>query len=137
MTAQQQNQIPTAPAACRALDRTGRFIARIDAHLPSLANDAARRGFLARQLERWQSRYARFIATQGASEFVASPRDPPHPADFLLTITALAARAAALGPKTRSARCPACGGGRRGGNHAALAGSDISEQVVGLSAAQT
>jgi len=42
-------------------------------------------------------RYARFIATQGTSEFSASTQDPPHAADFLLTITGLAARAGALG----------------------------------------
>jgi len=49
-------------------------------------------------------RGARFIATQGASEFSASTRDPPHAADFLLTIAALAARAAALGQTRRRAQ---------------------------------
>ena len=104
MTARQQNQIAAAPAACRRADRTRRFIARIDAHLPRLADDRARRAFLARQLEGWACRYARFIATQGASEFSASTRDPPHAADFLLTIAALAARAAALGQTRRRAQ---------------------------------
>ena len=101
MTARQQNQIAAAPAACCSADRTRRFIARVDAHLPRLADDRARRAFLARQLEGWESRYARFIATQGAS---ASTRDPPHAADFLLTIAALAARAAALGQTRRRAQ---------------------------------
>jgi len=104
MTARQQNQIAAAGPACRRADRTRRFIARIDAHLPRLADDRARRAFLARQLEGWECRYARFIATQGASEFSASTRDPPHAADFLLTITALAARAAALGQTRRRAQ---------------------------------
>jgi hypothetical protein len=104
MTAKQQTQIGTAPAACRSADRTSRFMARIDAHLPRLADDRERRAFLARQLEGWECRYARFIATQGASEFAASTRDPPHAADFLLTITALAARAAAFGPPRREAQ---------------------------------
>ena len=104
MTAKEQTQIGTAPAACRSADRTSRFIARIDAHLPRLADDRERRAFLARQLEGWECRYARFIATQGASEFAASTRDPPHAADFLLTITALAARAAAFGPPRRRAQ---------------------------------
>jgi hypothetical protein len=103
MTAKQQTQICTALAACRSADRTRRFIARIDAHLPRLTDDRARRAFLARQLEGWERRYARFLATQGASEFAASTRDPPHPADFLLTITALAARAAAFAPPRRRA----------------------------------
>src|SRR5438093_11489936 len=80
MTARQQNQIAAAGPACRRADRTRRFIARIDAHLPRRADDRARRAFLARQLEGWECRYARFIATQGAS---ASTRDPPHAADFL------------------------------------------------------
>ena len=101
MTARQQIQIAAAGPACRRADRTRRFIARIDAHLPRLADDRARRAFLARQLEGWECRYARFIATQGAS---ASTRDPPHAADFLLTIAALAARAAALGQTRRRAQ---------------------------------
>jgi hypothetical protein len=64
--------------------------------LPTLADDAARRRFLDGQLEGWEHRYARFVATQGASEFAASAGDPPQAADFLLTITALAARRSAL-----------------------------------------
>jgi hypothetical protein len=64
--------------------------------LPTLADDAARRRFLDGQLEGWEHRYARFVATQGASEFAASAGDPPQAADFLLTISALAARRSAL-----------------------------------------
>ena len=44
-----------------------------------------------------EQRYARFLATEGASEPPGDPADPPHAADFLLTITALAARRIALG----------------------------------------
>jgi len=101
MTALEQNQIGAASAACRGADRTRRFLERIDAHLGRLVGDRERRAFLKRQLEGWECRYARFIATQGASEFSASTRDPPHAADFLLTITALAVRSAALGKKAR------------------------------------
>ncbi len=72
-------------------------IARVDAHLPTLCDDAARRAFLDRQLEGWEHRYARFLATEGTSEFATDTHDPPHAADFLLTITALAARRIALG----------------------------------------
>ena len=68
----------------------------MDDHLPTLADDAARRAFLDRQLEGWEHRYARFLATEGASEFATDPADPPHAAEFLLTITALAARRMAL-----------------------------------------
>jgi hypothetical protein len=81
---------------CRTGDRSTRFIARVDAHLPTLADDAARRVFLERQLEGWERRYARFIATEGESEHATVPADPPQAADFLLTITALAARCDAL-----------------------------------------
>ena len=104
MTAIEQKQIAAGSGACRGTDRTRHFLARIDAHLRSLAGDRERRAFLERQLEGWECRYARFIATQGASEFSASSRDPPHAADFLLTITGLATRAAAFRPPRRRAQ---------------------------------
>ena len=85
------------PKTSHRADRAGRFIARVDAHLPTLCDDAARRAFLDRQLEGWEHRYARFLATEGASEPVADPVDPPQAADYLLAITALAARRGALG----------------------------------------
>jgi hypothetical protein len=77
-------------------DRTTRFLARLDDHLPSLADNAARRAFIDRQLAGWECRYAGFVASGGASEPVADPADPPQAADFLLTITGLAARRGAL-----------------------------------------
>jgi hypothetical protein len=83
-------------------DRAMRFLARLDSHLPTLADHAARRAFLDRQLEGWQHRYARFIATEGESEPVIIPADPPHAADFLLTITGLMARRSALDLQTRA-----------------------------------
>jgi aminoglycoside phosphotransferase (APT) family kinase protein len=88
---------PIPPETTHRADRAGRFIARVDAHLPTLCDDAARRAFLDRQLEGWEHRYARFLATEGASEPAADPADPPQAADFLLAITALAARRIALG----------------------------------------
>jgi len=78
-------------------DRASRFIARVDAHLPTLADDEERRAFLDRQLGGWEHRYACFIATDGASEFASNRTDPPQATDFLLTITTLAARRIALG----------------------------------------
>jgi len=77
-------------------DRTQRFLIRIDAHLPSLADSAARRAFLDRQVDGWEHRYARFIATDGTSEPTTDPSDPPQAADFLLTIMGLATRRDAL-----------------------------------------
>ena len=94
MALKQRNHLPAKPERCCSVDRTSRFIARVDAYLP---NDAARRAFLDDQIEGWEHRYARFVATQGVSEFVASAGNPPHAADFLLTISALAARRSALG----------------------------------------
>ena len=83
-------------------DRAMRFLARLDRHLPTLADQAARRAFLDRQLEGWQQRYARFIATDGESEPVIIPADPPQAADFLLTITGLMARRSALDQQMRA-----------------------------------
>ena len=56
------------PETTHRADRASRFIARVDAHLPTLSDDAARRAFLDRHLEGWEQRYARFLATEGASE---------------------------------------------------------------------
>jgi hypothetical protein len=66
----------------------------MDAHLPTLPDDAARRIFLDRQLDGWERRYARFVATEGCSEPAAVSAD--QAADFLLTIIGLAARRCAL-----------------------------------------
>lgn len=94
-----------APADAGPSDRTARFIARLDGYLLALADDATRCAFLDRQLEGWEHRYARFVATEGASEPIANPADPPQAADFLLTITALASRRDALGShRTRHGR---------------------------------
>ncbi len=83
-------------AGGEASSRALRFLRRVDAHLSGLPDDRGRRGFLDRQIEGWQRRYARFLATEGASEPAANCSDPPHAADFLLTIAALATRRGAL-----------------------------------------
>jgi hypothetical protein len=83
-------------------DRALRFLARLDRHLPTLADQAARRDFLDRQIEGWQRRYARFIATEGDSEPILIPTDPPQAADFLLTIAGLMARRCVLEEQTRA-----------------------------------
>ena len=118
MPSEQQGRFkPTAPAflhdvtghaACTSAgtsseqaERALRFLARLDRHLPTLADQAARRDFLDRQIEGWQRRYARFIATEGESEPVLAPADPPQAADFLLTIVGLMARRCALEEQTR------------------------------------
>src|SRR5262245_61518992 len=84
------------PREAHRSERASRFLARLDSHLPIIPDRAARHAFLARQLEGWEHRYARFIATEGASEHVIDPADPPQAADFLLTIVGLAARRSAL-----------------------------------------
>jgi hypothetical protein len=78
-------------------DRAARFLARLDRRLATLRDDAARRGFLDRQLAGWEHRYARFLASEGASEPRIDPADPPQASDFLITITGIAARRGALG----------------------------------------
>src|SRR6516165_2900081 len=57
MAAKHQGQARTSEAR-RPADRASRFIARVDAHLPTLANDGDRRAFLDRQLDGWEHRYA-------------------------------------------------------------------------------
>jgi hypothetical protein len=77
-------------------DRSTRFLARVDDHLSALAADSARRAFIDAQIEGWERRYARFIASQGDSEAVADPNEPPSATDFLLTIAGLASRRTAF-----------------------------------------
>ncbi|MGZ3307850.1 MAG: hypothetical protein ACXU8R_04925 [Xanthobacteraceae bacterium] len=89
-------------SAGQPTDRARRFLARLDGHLTTHADHAARRAFLDRQIEGWQHRYARFVATGGESEPVAIPADPPLAADFLMTITGLMARRCALDEQTRT-----------------------------------
>jgi hypothetical protein len=96
MASKHRNHVAAKSERCCSVDRTSRFIVRVDTYLPTLPDDAARRAFLDGQLEGWEHRYARFVATQGASEFAASAGDPPQAADFLLTLSALAARRSAL-----------------------------------------
>src|SRR6516165_1347942 len=102
MTPQQRGQAGTR-GIHHPPDRAARFIARVDAHLPTLADDGERRAFLDHQLDGWEHRYACFIATDGASEFAGNRADPPQAADFLLTITGLAARRIALGRDAQAA----------------------------------
>jgi hypothetical protein len=91
-----------APACAPSLvpgspDRCARFLARLETHLAALADDAARGSFIDRQLAAWQRRYLRFLSTEGGREPAADGADLPQAADFLLTISALAARRRALG----------------------------------------
>ena len=101
MAPKHRDQARTSETHCPD-DRASRFIARVDAHLPTLADDGERRAFLDRQLDGWEHRYACFVATDGASEFVGNCADPPHAADFLLTIVGLAARRSALGRNAKA-----------------------------------
>jgi hypothetical protein len=94
------------PPANRPPDRSRRFLARLDAHLPTIPDPASRRAFLDRQIDGWEHRYACFIATEGASEPVLDPADPPQAADFLLTIMGLTARRNALGDQRRKTNMP-------------------------------
>jgi hypothetical protein len=81
-----------------------RFFGRIDAYLQGLPDDRSRRLLLDRQIEGWERRYSRFLATNGASEPAADPADPPQAADFLLTIEGLATRRGMLASTTGEMR---------------------------------
>lgn len=81
-----------AKLEAQAADRTSGLLSRIDRHLHALTNDPARLAFLTCQIEGWERRYARFLHSHGDSEPTMDRRDPPQAADFVATITALAAR---------------------------------------------
>jgi len=84
MTTASDNSAPTA--------RVQRFLRRVDDYLAALDDEAGRRSFLDRQVEGWEARYSRFLATDGACEPARDSADPVQAADFLLTIAALARR---------------------------------------------
>jgi hypothetical protein len=119
-----------------ATDRATRFLARLDEHLPTLADDGARRAFLDRQLAGWECRYARFIATEGGSEPVANSADPPQAADFLLTIAGIAQRQGAYArDAARSAASPITQIRQRGitmiSNRSTLASGQAADEPLG------
>ena len=71
--------------------RTDRFIARVVAHLSALRDDAARRDFVAREIDKWEERYVRFMQTEGESVRHGDSPGQPTAFDFLETIAALGA----------------------------------------------
>lgn len=70
-----------------------RYCARVDAHLPTLANDAVRRAFLKGQEERWINLYSAFTT----NVIAGGPVDPDlDAADYVLTIAEIGQRARKL-----------------------------------------
>lgn len=71
-------------------NRAARYCARVDAHLPTLPSDAAKRAFIANEIEKWMERYANFART------VDSGVDPGdvHAVDYVETIAELHSRKA-------------------------------------------
>lgn len=65
-----------------AKDRCARYRDRLDAHLVSLPNDAARRSFLACEADKWQDRYSSFIAAVDSGTYTGSATA----FDFTITI---------------------------------------------------
>ena len=57
---------------------------------------AEQRKFLDRLSKAWEDRYRIFVRSHGRTEYSANPRDPVTAADFMLTLTGLAARRAGL-----------------------------------------
>ena len=76
--------------------RTTRYMARVRAHLPALGSDGARRDFISREIDKWEERYARFIATEGDVHPLNGHDDQPSAFDFTETIAALGAVQARL-----------------------------------------
>ncbi len=83
----------TLPAAAARSDRASRFLARLDTHLPIISDRPARCAFLDRQLEGWERRYARFLATEGRRPIPPIRR---RLRTFCSPIVGLAARRSAL-----------------------------------------
>jgi hypothetical protein len=82
--------------------RTERYIARVKAHLPALATEAARRDFVSREIDKWEERFARFAATEGRSHRFGNASDQPTACDFAETLSALSAMQARLPPDPTS-----------------------------------
>lgn len=70
------------------MTRTERYMRRVRQHLPRLDDDAGR-AFLKAELEKWETRYARFIETSGESERRGDGAEQPTAFDFTETIAAL------------------------------------------------
>jgi hypothetical protein len=81
--------------------RTERYMARLKAHLPALASDAARRDFISCEIDKWEERYTRFIATDGQSHRLNDASGQPTAFDFVETLAALGAMQACLATRPR------------------------------------
>lgn len=66
-----------------------RYCARVDAHLPTLSDDAARRAFLKNEEQKWINRYSAFTSAVIAGAKVDPDLDA---ADYLLTLAELRIR---------------------------------------------
>jgi hypothetical protein len=73
-----------------------RYLARVDAHLPTLPDDGARVAFLNNEMSKWDARYENF----GARVEAGAKVDPDvQAADFIVTIADLRTRANQYQPK--------------------------------------
>ena len=74
-----------------APSRTARYRTRVEAQLLFLRDDAERREFISREIDKWEERYARFIQTEGDSHRRGDAPDQPTAFDFVEPITMLGA----------------------------------------------
>jgi len=72
-----------------------RYLARLDAHLPTLADDAARRAFLGAEFSKWIDRYECFQSLVDAGDWID---DGTQAADYVITMAEISARLARLAP---------------------------------------
>lgn len=84
--------IANRDAERRKEDRTARYLARIDEHLPTILSVAEKRAFLRQQAAAWEFRRERFYMTDGDSEPVTNAGDPPQASDFTMTLLGLSVR---------------------------------------------
>lgn len=80
-----------------------RYLDRVDAHLPALADDAERLRFLCRERSKWDARYSAFIADVDAGHHI----DPAVTAwDFMATICELDQRIGRLSSPATTGSMP-------------------------------
>ena len=78
------------------MNRTERYMEKIHTMCAGLDTDEDIEQLLRKLKEGWERRYRDFIITEGESEPVDNPYDPPQAADYLATITALGAELARM-----------------------------------------
>ena len=78
------------------MNRTERYMEKIHTMCAGLDTDEDIEQLLRKLKEGWERRYADFIITDGESEPVDNPYDPPQASDFTMTLLGLSVRLEAV-----------------------------------------